>query len=536
MPVQDEVAQTATSTTEKRGGGSLFRDLVSFWPSLPFMSLGLWGAWSALAYSGSLWLSENETNGEWLSNLLIVSSLSFAVVFLVAALAAQRGRLFGSNRQAAVGGGVIAAIGCLGIILIGPYYLGTVLYNLTPVFYLSAIVSGVGMGMVGLRCGVLYGTLPPRRALLYVALSQLVCAFVYFIALACPDWAPVEHGPSLAGILFFCLLPVAAGVFAAIETDDIVEGESEVLAFESGLRNMPTTFFKFIGFVFVMSLLVSIIRSAVVTTHALASTLEGNNVIMLARVVFGLALIIYGVRPSTHGYTLGKLCSLIAVFAGLSIAALAAFGGLNNAWSVAIYTAASVFEALMWAVLAFIVAQKRLNPVVVFGLGRGFYMLACGIGWLIGVAVPPAALTGATSTVVYIVMAGVMLLLALGLFSERDFERLFSPVKEGELSLPDLFDMEAREAQAEQDKEDRGEKRGRFSRAIEKMTEAYGLSARESEVLRCLAMGYGSERMAETLGIKVNTARAHTHNVYVKLEVHSREDLMLLVDDEVAAL
>ena len=36
------------------------------------------------------------------------------------------------------------------------------------------------------------------------------------------------------------------------------------------------------------------------------------------------------------------------------------------------------------------------------------------------------------------------------------------------------------------------------------------------------------------MGVKVNTVRTHTHNVYVKLDVHSREELMRLVDDEVA--
>lgn len=60
------------------------------------------------------------------------------------------------------------------------------------------------------------------------------------------------------------------------------------------------------------------------------------------------------------------------------------------------------------------------------------------------------------------------------------------------------------------------------------------LSAREADVLRYLAMGYGSDRIAQTMGVKVNTVRTHTHNVYVKLDVHSREELMRLVDDEVA--
>ena len=49
-------------------------------------------------------------------------------------------------------------------------------------------------------------------------------------------------------------------------------------------------------------------------------------------------------------------------------------------------------------------------------------------------------------------------------------------------------------------------------------------------------MGYGSDRVAETIGVKVNTVRAHTHNLYAKLYVHSREELMKLVDDAISQL
>ena len=49
-------------------------------------------------------------------------------------------------------------------------------------------------------------------------------------------------------------------------------------------------------------------------------------------------------------------------------------------------------------------------------------------------------------------------------------------------------------------------------------------------------MGYGSDRIAQVMGVKVNTVRTYTHNVYVKLDVHSREELMVLVDAEVAGM
>ena len=560
---------------------SIVEELTSVWPSLPFMAFGIWTAWSLLTYSGSLWLSENETNGEWLSNLFVVSTLAFATVFLAAAFMAQRrGAHVPLGNGAVLLGGLTACAGCVLIILAGPYYLGRFVDSTRALFWVGAVLSGVGTGVIGLRCGELYGMLPPRRALVYAALSQLVCAFIYFLVFAFPSWAPVEHGPTLVSILAFCLLPPIAAAVACIPIPKGSGASDEPLGFAADVRKLPGSFMRFVIFTFFVCLVMSAVRSAVVTTHALATTLEGNGVLMLLRVAMAIAFILYGVHSSAHGAGLGKICSLAAVFSAFAIAVAAALGGINNAWSVVIYFASSVFEFLMWCLLAFVVAQKRVAPVTVFGFGRGAFVVGSALGWLVGSYAIPLILQGPYATATYIVMAGSMLVLALGLFSERDFERLFSPVSEDELTLADLFGIEAREAMARDfddgdaeegmfqgdgpqggaswtsgvqvsddgDREGtdvaaeggphdgRIRKRGRFTRAIEKMTAEYGLSTRESDVLRCLAMGYGSERISETLGIKVNTVRAHTHNVYVKLEVHSREDLMLLVDDEVAAI
>lgn len=56
-----------------------------------------------------------------------------------------------------------------------------------------------------------------------------------------------------------------------------------------------------------------------------------------------------------------------------------------------------------------------------------------------------------------------------------------------------------------------------------------GLTARETEVLGYLARGHGSAYISETLFISTNTVRTHTHNLYHKLGVSSREQIIALV-------
>lgn len=59
--------------------------------------------------------------------------------------------------------------------------------------------------------------------------------------------------------------------------------------------------------------------------------------------------------------------------------------------------------------------------------------------------------------------------------------------------------------------------------------ESYGLSAREYEVLTLLTRGRTIASIAEALCVSENTAKAHTKAIYRKLEVHTREELLMRV-------
>lgn len=58
-----------------------------------------------------------------------------------------------------------------------------------------------------------------------------------------------------------------------------------------------------------------------------------------------------------------------------------------------------------------------------------------------------------------------------------------------------------------------------------------GLTNRERELLEYLSRGYGSSFIAKTLFISDNTARTHIRNIYRKLGVSSREELLSIFND-----
>lgn len=517
--------------------GSTLKAFVSYWPSLPFMAYGVLLGWSLLIYSGATWLSESEINGSSLNNLYMFSTAPSAVVFLAAALLAKQDKLghISNNRYVFVGG-VLAAVGSLAIVLAGPYYAAALFGPNFPIlarrilFRTAAVVAGAGFGLVSLRCGMLYGQLSPRRTLIYLALSHFLGIFIYMITLTCPEWKPIEYGPSITSTVVLIALPLIAAAMAKIEPSEtsgiVVRPETS----HAETHRLPRQFWSLMISVFALSFAASAMRANVLESHALDIIVTGNSMCIVLLAVFAFLIMLFAVSPSANVYTLGKTCSVLAVVAATVTACVAAFGNITNELSVVVYVCRHLFDSLTWCILAFIAVQRRVGPAIVFGIGRGLFLLGCVLGWITGTVLLPLVPPGNLMTALFLALAAAIMSATLWGFARNGYDQLFSAASEGEPSMEDLFDIELRAAQIEA-MEHQG-KRGRFTQTVEALAEKYRLSAREAEAFRYLAMGYGNDRIAESMQCKGNTARTHTRNVYQKLDVHNREQLMRLVDDE----
>ncbi len=500
------------------------QNLVRLWPSVPYLGFGVWYAWATLTYSGTLWLSDTEMNGWNLSHLYIISTAAFAIVCLIAPFIATRIKHVLAKRYLVMLSALLAAVGSLCIILAGPYYLHVFFNNTDFLFWGGCALTGIGTALIGLKCGELYGELPPRRVLLYASLSQIVVAFIYFAVVCSPLWAPIAGGPSLMGMLMFIGLPVLAALIICMPRSEI-PAESGLAQQQYGEkpRRLPRVFWRFVALSFMLPLVASMIRANVVNNHAPGTILNDNNILMLLRILMAIAFLIVAIRFKAEQMNFGKLYSLIAIFMVVTISCISVFGAFDTNWSILTYFASSVLDFVMWCLLAFVVFQKHISPIIVFGFGRGAFMLGCAIGWMLGVYILPSAVDYFSPLAFYAVCVGLVLGFSFVLFSERDYARLFSPIDESELSFESLMDVELRE-------ETREDKKGKFSQSIQCIAVEYNLSARETEVFRYLAMGHGSDYIADKLKVSWNTARSHVHNIYVKMGVHSRQELISVID------
>lgn len=66
---------------------------------------------------------------------------------------------------------------------------------------------------------------------------------------------------------------------------------------------------------------------------------------------------------------------------------------------------------------------------------------------------------------------------------------------------------------------------------IDYVAEKYELTSRQQEVFRILVKGRNAQFVAKEFVISLSTAKAHIHNIYTKLDIHSQQELIDLVEN-----
>lgn len=75
-----------------------------------------------------------------------------------------------------------------------------------------------------------------------------------------------------------------------------------------------------------------------------------------------------------------------------------------------------------------------------------------------------------------------------------------------------------------------------FHDAVAALAQQSGLTPQEEQVMALCAKGKNAQRVADEMVITVNTAKSHLRSIYAKVDVHSQQELIALVDAKVEAL
>ncbi len=180
----------------------------------------------------------------------------------------------------------------------------------------------------------------------------------------------------------------------------------------------------------------------------------------------------------------------------------------------------SIVSSLMVVSCARVARNQCLQPVLVYGMFAGTVYAAQEVGSLLGFMLNTTGTTGFASLSVVALIAIYAMSLAMNTrrggrgaaeSSTATATTSKTAIAESAISPAEALDI-------------------RLSQQCDALVAQYGLSARETDVLRLLARGRDVPYIAEELVISKNTVRTHMRNIFQKTGVHSRQEVIDLLE------
>lgn len=538
------------------------------WPALKLVGFGFYYAWIWVSYNSNVLVfpsAASDLPPDTISLTYLVSTLALGVALVLLSLVRPlTRRLVGSNLL------LIAVAVVVGAATVGTYASSSLGADANLYLIVSAALTGAGTSVIVLRFGVVYSKAPAREAAMYTAASFAFAAMIYFMAVGLPD--PV-------GMVFTALLPVLAVISTLTNPEWSDEGEGGRPEGPVPLRRF---FVRLLVAVAVFSVVVGVSRGFSVPHSSISSlNADGALIIFSTAVVAGVLFVVVGLLRRQFDVSRLYYPIIIAVAAGILVTPLLGGTGFGSQFITVAY---NCFVLVIWCLLAYVAYSSRLSPILVFGLGRGASALGTTFGWLAGLEIVRSQGDGSLSLeVVSVAMVFALLVVSMLVLNDRLIgdalrpeERIRGDAAEvpaqgagsaGEAAFADRRGAEDRRSAADGEGAwdggtgrsgasemgevgemggagasladgspggaAAGERRsGPYRMRCDAVAEHYGLSPRERDVFDLLVRGRSIDYIAQNLTISFNTAKSHIRHIYVKADVHSRQELIDLIDRE----
>lgn len=457
----------------------------------------------------------------------------------LAALASRRRPLGTRMLLAAGGASSVAADAAFSLLATGaldaPSAAGT--------WALSAL-TGVGGALMALAWGRMFGRLEHREALGCIALAAALHAGLCVVLTRLP-------GPALAAA--FCLVSAAA-VGAACALGAALGGAGslpggEARPAEAGEAANAAGAFqeRLASFVSVAGPAVVGLMAFAFTTGTMRGTVVGHHAAQVASLLICAGLLgWFALAPHKRSLAQMAYRNLIPLLAVLALAVsdiTHALGADGAAELLATYTLYTLAALLTMSTLCGMAHAGEFPSDAIFSAALALFDLASLAGLGCSELMSEQAVQVATIviTALYALAMAVPSLLARPAAPD---DAVFS-ASPGWPGGHAAVGAEAQRAGGRGDsgadgagpgegvdggtaKDPEGSLEERIDRRCAELAAQARLTAREAQVLRLLALGHGSAYVSETLYISPNTVRTHVHNLYGKLGVGSREEIIRL--------
>ena len=561
------------------GDDSSFGDLT-----LLSVGYGLHQAWvyATMFGTGAIFGTQSLVSGMYGTEATfayLVSAVVYSACLLFAAATDQRFLALYVSKKTLVAGAALACVGTL--LLLAPPTVDPYALQIA-----SGTATGIGSATLILFWGVAFARCDSASIVLNASVAIPVGIGVYTIAL---HYLPFPFAGVLAAAI-----PLLELAILWNKTPRPFSERNEVPIFAPLPVNHAKFFVRFGVPVLVFGVALGALRQTSVQFILPAATADSQLLMLLAAgcatVIILITILALGGagRWSRYFRPLVPFIAVTMLFLPFAETGDALFSNL------ALLIGYLCFEALMWIFFGELAQRFRLSPVFVYGLGRGMLALGITAGSLMPVFAASwiDALPFGEHGVIVAVLLIMVCAYAL-LPREREIEGIVIPcplVKAVSTNLEhgmvaplasasvaasaptpapvaaslapghmparstadDLSSQQAQPSQlqasakapapspaipamptrspaadAAAEEQRRG---GRFRAKCETVANTFLLSSRETEVMFFLAKGHNAAYIQEKLYISEGTAKTHIRHIYRKLDVHTQQELMRLVE------
>lgn len=466
--------------------------------------MGMHFAWVAcLFYQGALF--DAVGNAAIGNDYYLASMAALTITLLVFGLTKggpqQTG--FFSNRACALVFALIACVGSLMVICV----VGADTGVHRAIFVTSAILTGIGSAYINIVWGCLLVGHRETQAMVVLCLAYALSSVLYYV---------ISHLPAVLFVVLLALLPVAS---IAIALGPATRGIGEL----SEAKERPTDeyaahdlrlfVYRAMGAALLFGMVVGVVRElANVVASADGNALGHSALFLLFAGIPLVVAIVYLVSPRLQSSPAERSAlvyrvAVLAMIGSLLVSVVRATAG--DVLGVILLAGYTFFKIFVWSELCEIGRAGGATPVRLFALGEASMSFALLVGVMVlrgFLLVVPAPEDAARALIALSIAA--LLVAYLFIFTERQIIAL----------------EEINKAKEE------GAQRFRFQERLDELSRRFGLTKRESEVLRLFVRGRSTSRIAEDLYVSSGTVSTHLRNIYHKADVHSRQELLDLLD------
>lgn len=465
--------------------------------SLRFHHLGF-GIFWAVSFTLLWGVGPSKNDGAGYSMFLTLEKIAVAIVPIAAALIFLRCKSFVPSRKHAISAGVLlsASVICVYAAFSLPVYA-------LALFVVAGLLFGLSNALFFLLWQVFFSTEGPDAASVHIPTSAVLSVVIGMVLLPLP--------PLLVAFITGLLLPIVATVCLIKSLSEVTPYtfKTETSQIKSVFSTLwrPTFCTASFGFVWQAATRLGDMSQS---TSLLPDVLAFSG---FAIAVLFLAL--FAVFSSRQLNLLRVYQALFPVITGAFLLLPFLGGTYGPTLSAILMFGFELVNMLLIFVCAETAFRQKISPIVAYGLSIGLVLTAMALGHITGGFFTMLAtgydfvqLTGITLATIYLLSVVLLLIFR-------------KPAGDSEVKVDDENRPDAAASRTDL-----------VDRRTEQLANDHGLSPREKEVAHLVVRGHNVTSISERLFISENTTRGHMKSIYRKLGIHSRQDLLDLVDPE----